>query len=173
MKFHRCAMLVAALSMTFCYAHTLASGPVDGLVVDPDTKQPVAGAVVVAKWGLGAGSGDSLFASHFNISLDAYKPSMTNIRRTVIKQEDMTGALELAHWSGTHPGRMGWLQAKITSNELTCDGDAGGHKVLEAVRETIYAEVNSIATADDEDQKIVRHLDTVRRNLAALHSQAG
>lgn len=194
---------MAALGLASCHAHTLASGPVVGRVIDPDTKQPVAGAVVVAKWGRaegiladnvnvcrhvatavtdadgryhldqwprGTGSVDSLFTSTFNLSLDAYKPGMTSIQRGVIKQDEMTGALELAQWSGTHPDRMRWLQAKLTSTELACDGDTGGDDVLDAVRETIYAEARSIATTDDEDRKIIQYLDTVRRNLEALRS---
>lgn len=203
MKLRRCAFLVAALALASCDAPTLASGPVVGRVIDPDTQQPVAGAVVVAKWGRAegiladnvnvcrhvatavtdadgryhfdqwprdAGSGYSLFASPFTLSLDAYKPGMTIIRRGVIKQDEMTGALELAQWSGTHPARMQSLQAILTSTELDCDGDAGGRDVLEALRETIDAEVRSIATTDDDDQKIVQHLDTVRRNIEALDS---
>lgn len=179
MNFRGLAMLMAALILTSCDAHTLASGPIDGRVVDPETKQPIAGAIVVGKWGraeglitdnvnvcrhvatavtdadgryhldqwpLGSGAGDSLFGASFSVELAAYKPGMASISRGVIKTDEMTGALELAPWSGTHRDRVRWLDATLTSTELTCNGDTGADEVLKAVRETIDSEATSIAT---------------------------
>ena len=189
------------------------NGPIDGQVIDSDTKQPIPAAIVVARWtdaegviadsvtvcrhvatavtdvdgryhidkwhrsssssgvdGLLQRVAELLFTSGFKVSLDAYKSGMTSVRPAVIKMDEMTGALELAVWSGTHEARMGSLRGTISSGALTCDGDSQAYDVLKAVRGTIYAEAHSIAMPNEADQKIVRYMDFIRHNIDERHS---
>jgi len=111
-----------------------------------------------------------LFMSSYGVSLDAFKPGMESVWPAVYKTNEMTGSLKLAVWSGTHAARMGRLRGKISSGALECAGDDQAQDVLKAVQETIYAEAHAIATADEEDQKIIRYMDTVRHNREWLHS---
>lgn len=173
------------------------NGPIDGQVIDAVTKQPIAGAFVVAKWErveglitdgahvcrhiatvvsdaqgryhIDAWAGVPnlvvgwLTDSLYDVSLDAYKPGMEIVRPAVFKMSEMTGTLVLTAWTGTRADRLFRLSAMITtSDELDCMG-AEVSGLLEAAREAVYAEAKAIATASEEDQKIIQRVDSIRR----------
>jgi len=111
--------------------------------------------------------------SLYDVSLDAYKPGMEIVwSDDTLKASDTTGTLELTARAGTHADRLFRLSAMITSRELICSG-GGGFGALQAVRDAVYAEAKAIATASDEDQKIIQRLDLIRHLQGSPNPQGG
>ena len=92
----------------------------------------------------------------------ATKPGMEIVWPAVMKTDEMTGVLKLKAWAGTHAQRMSRLRAAFSNGELICGYSAESEDILRPARDVIYAEAKSIATADDQDQEVIRHLDFIR-----------
>jgi hypothetical protein len=118
----------------------------------------------IDKWQRKASFAEWLFATPYRVSLDAYKPGMEIVMRQTKNElmHEKTGVIELETWPGTHTQRMHRLHALISSGELECFGTPGSNEILAAARDAVYAEAKAIATADEEDQKVLRSLDFMR-----------
>jgi hypothetical protein len=195
-KLLRNALVLLPLAGLPLSAVAFENGPIDGRVIDVDTRQPISGVIVVATWHRAEGFitdssevcrhvatavsdaqgryhidkwqqttsfAEWLYASPYSVSLDAYKPGMELVLRQT-KHEFMhekTGVIELGKWPGTHAQRMRSLSALVHSG-LRCFGTQGSNEILAAARDAVYAEARSIATADEDDQKVLRSMDQMR-----------
>jgi hypothetical protein len=117
----------------------------------------------IDKWQQKSSFAESLFASPYSVSLDAYKPGMEIVMRQVKNElmHEKTGVIELGKWPGTHAQRMSSLSALIHFG-LRCFGTQGSNEILAAARDAVYAEARAIATTDEEDQKVLRSMDQMR-----------
>lgn len=124
----------------------------------------------IDKWQQTASFAEWLYASPYSVSLDAYKSGMQIVMRLVKNElmHEKTGVIELGKWPGTHAQRMRSLSALIHFG-LRCFGTQGSNEILAAARDAVYAEARSIATADEEDQKVLRSMDQMR-NLDSSNS---
>jgi hypothetical protein len=117
------------------------NGPIDGRVIDVDTRQPISGVIVVAKW-------------HRAEGFIADSAHVCNHVATAVS--DAQGRYHIDKWQQ----KTSFAESLFASPYLV--SLQGSNEILAAARDAIYAEARSIATADEEDQKVLRSLDQMR-----------
>lgn len=181
-------LLLMILTVSAC---NLSGQVIDGKVLDANTGQPIAGAIVVAQWEgyVSIGFGDSQTAcfhvlgtttdENGNYHLPAWKKDYDGkrIQRQTAyitvhspgyrrSSKRLTGVRYLAPFTGSTQDRLKYL--KGLERGTRCIGAAVGHseKNLLPLRQSLYEEARNIAVTE-ENKKIVKSL---RHQMEALES---